>query len=156
MSQAPVNQNDPRSRYTHQAYDVTYLGKSQESGPSGRTARLSATYTANILLPYMDAGSTATVTLGDLTQGLIITGLINHVALSTGTINLTLPAHGGLGAVTMIAAGSLTSAGVITLTTPVLAPLTIDRPLTGAIAAGTASETAILSLLVTPIEAGWK
>ena len=42
--------SDTRTRYTHQAYDVTYGGKSIESGPAGMGRRLSATYQANFQL----------------------------------------------------------------------------------------------------------
>lgn len=156
MSQAAVDQNDPRRRYTHQAFDVTYFGKAQETGPTAINSRLSGTHQCSILLPSLDAGSTATVAVGDLTQGIYSFQLVNHVALTAlTTLNLTLPAHGGLGQQVLIAAADLSATGIIDLTTPIAAPLTIDRPLTAAVAAGQAGETAIISLLVTPVENGW-
>lgn len=156
MSQVKANQNDPRSRYTHQAYDVTYLGKAKETGPSGIASRLSATYQASILMT-VDAGETAAQMVGDLTQGIWISGLVNHVALSAGTsVALELPAYGGEGAVTLVAAADVTAAGEIALDAPVWAPLPIDRPLTATVTGGTAGEIAVLSLLVTPAENGWK
>lgn len=41
------NQSDSRSRYEHQAYDVTYAGKSKETGAFGYNSRMKATYEAN-------------------------------------------------------------------------------------------------------------
>ena len=50
---------DARSRYTHQAYDVTFGGKSKETGRDGSFSRLSATYQANfqITVDVADTGS---------------------------------------------------------------------------------------------------
>lgn len=41
---------DGRSRHASQAYDVTYAGKSPETGQDGYGSRLSATYDANFQL----------------------------------------------------------------------------------------------------------
>lgn len=57
-SNPPRVATDGRSRYTHQAYDVTYGGKSIESGPAGYGKRLSATYQANFQLT-IDLADTA-------------------------------------------------------------------------------------------------
>lgn len=152
MSQIRPNYSDPRRRYTHQAYDVTYFGGAKETGPSG--LRLSGTYQAAIGFTA-DAGITAAQPLGDLTRGLWSFQVVNHVALSTGTALLRMPAHGGLPQVDLISALALNAVGVTNLTIPIAAPLAIDRPLTITIAAGTASETAVLSLLATPAENGW-
>ena len=158
MSQVPADRNDGRRRYTHQAFDVTYLGKPLETGPSGYGQRLSATYEANILMqaPADVAGAQA---MGDLTQGVFVRGIINHVALSAlSTLQLILPAWEGEAEV-------IINSQVIDLTTPgvvftgmnpaVLAPLAMDRPMTATIAAGTAGEVAVFSLMVTPAENGW-
>lgn len=155
MSQIERDLADARKRYTHQAYDVTYFGKSPETAPVGAGPRLSGTHAAavRINIPADVAGAQA---VGSLTKGLWFHQVVNHAALSTGTLNLTLPAHEGLPAVTLIAALALNAAGITTLTTPVWVPLTIDRPLTATVTTGTASEVALISLLVTPAETGWK
>lgn len=154
MSQVPVNRDDPRKRYTHQAYDVTYLGMPLETGPAGYGRRLSATYQASILL-QADAGITAAQPLGTLTRGVWAHEIVNHVALSTGTAALVLPAYNGLGAVTLAAALPLNAAAKVALDAPIWVPLSEDRPLEVTITSGTATETAIMSLLVTPAENGW-
>ena len=48
MSAAMKDQTDPRSRYGHQAYDVTTMGMSPETGSLGYDRRVSATYAANM------------------------------------------------------------------------------------------------------------
>ncbi len=155
MSMQPrANRADTRRRYTHQAYDVTYFGKALETGPSGVNMRLQGTPRALITLTG-DASITTPQRAGDLTAGVIVTGLINHVALSAGTlITLEMPAWKGLPAVVITAGESLAALGVIALDLPQWAPLTIDRPLDITIAAGTAQDF-ILSLEVTPILNGW-
>ena len=57
---APRVDADQRSRYTHQAYDVTYGGRPMESGGvAGYGARLSATYQANfqVTIPVDEVAS---------------------------------------------------------------------------------------------------
>lgn len=155
MSMQPrANHADTRRRYTHQAYDVTYFGKAIETGPSGINQRLQGTPRALITLSGR-ANVATPQRAGDLTSGLIITGLINHFALSAGTlVELSLPAWKGLPAIDLVLAGDLTALGPVTLDTPVWAPLTIDRPLDLTMNAGTAQDFAI-SLEVTPILNGW-
>jgi len=50
---------DGRTRYEHQAYDVTYAGKSKETGALGYDSRLSATYEANFQIT-VDVSATGT------------------------------------------------------------------------------------------------
>lgn len=153
MSQVPSNRNDGRRRYQHQAFDVTTFGKPIETGPSGYGKRLSGTYRAAISLEIpVDDGL---VQLGDLTAGLWGFQVVNHVALSTGTLRLRMPAYGGQAEQILIAALALNAAGVTTLGTPIWAPLTIDRPLDALITTGTAGQVARVSLLMTPAENGW-
>jgi len=139
----------------HQAYDVSYFGKPMETGPSAIDGRLWGTSQSLITLE-IDASIATAQTVGDLTQGLIVTGAINHSALGAGrTIALTLPAWKGDGAVTLTTALSITAAGLLTLTGPIFVPLTQDRPLQATIAAGTAGQKALISLIVAPIGGGW-
>jgi len=157
MSQVPANHNDPRRRYTHQAYDVTYLGKAKETGPSGVNQRLSATYDANILM-QAPADVASAQLMGDLTQGLVIRGIINHKILTSGTLVLTLPAFGGEPEQIIntqaidLTLGSIVFSGMNPLN---LEPLAIDRPMTATFTGGTAGEVAVFSLMVTPAENGW-
>lgn len=154
MSQIPPNRQDPRRQYLHQAYDASTLGMSLESGPSGYGKRLVATYQASILFTA-DAGVTTEVNVGDVTQGVWSVEIVNHVALTGGTALIELPAFEGQPAITLAAALPLNVAGVVALDTPILAPLATDRPLNITITGGTADETAVLSLLVTPTLNGW-
>ena len=157
MSQVPADRNDGRRRYTHQAFDVTYLGKGLETGPSGYGQRLSATYDANILMTAPADVATAQA-MGDVTQGVFIRGIVNHAALTTGTLVLTLPAWNGLPEqIINTQAVDLTTPGIIFtgMNALNLAPLSEDRPMTATIATGTADEVAVFSLMVTPAENGW-
>lgn len=155
MSMQPrANRADTRRRYTHQAYDVTYFGKAIETGPSGINQRLQGTPRALITL-VGKANVLGVQRAGDLTAGLIVTGLINHVALSALTlVQLTLPAWKGLPAVNLVVDGDLAAVGQVTVDNPIWAPLTIDRPLDIELEAGTNQDFAI-SLEVTPILNGW-
>lgn len=155
MSMQPrANRADTRRRYTHQAYDVTYFGKALETGPSGVNMRLQGTPRALITLTGR-ANITTPQRAGDLTAGVIVTGLINHVALSAGTtITLSLPAWNGLPAVDITVDAILTAEGVVALDAPIWAPLPVDRPLDIIIEGGSAQDF-IVSLEVTPILNGW-
>lgn len=155
MSMQPrANRADTRRRYTHQAYDVSYFGKAIETGPSGINQRLQGTPRALITLVGR-ANVAGVQRAGDLTSGLIITGLINHIALSAGTLlQLTLPAWQSLPAINLVVDGDLAVAGQVTVDAPIWAPLPIDRPLDLEIEVGTAQDFAI-SLEVTPILNGW-
>ncbi|MCP4466955.1 MAG: hypothetical protein GY813_09435 [Halieaceae bacterium] len=156
MSQVPADKNDSRSRYTHQAYDVTYFGKAMETGPSGYGSRLSGSYTALVPLSA-DAGDTAPQTMGDLTSGMAILNVVNHKALTGGTAIISAPAYAGKPE--MIITGDpvdLSAAGISAVSADALAPLDMDRPIIMTIAGGTNGETAIVSLMATPIESGWK
>jgi hypothetical protein len=155
MSQVPANREDGRRRYTHQAFDVTYLGKPIETGPSGYGRRLSATYQASILMAVGAGAGLGTIEIGDLTSGIWSLQIVNHVALTSGTLQLQMPAFNGAPLQNLVTALDLTAAGAVDLDNPILAPLAFDRPLTAAVAGGTAGETAVLSLLVTPAENGW-
>jgi len=157
MSQFPTNRGDGRRRYTHQAYDVTFLGKAMETGPSGYGKRLAATYDANIVMAA-DAGAAGAQPIGDLTQGLFIRGIINHAALTSGTLVLTMPAFGGEPEVvinTQAVDLTLTSVIFTGMNPAVLVPLTLDRPVVATVAGGTSGETALISLMVTPALNGW-
>lgn len=157
MSQVKRNNNDGRSRYTHQAYDVTFLGKSPETGPTGYNSRVSATYQAAVLFPEVPSDTTDVQNIGDLTEGVWISGLINHVKLSAlSTMTLTLPAWNGEPEIELVAGADMALDGPITLDNPVWVPLTMDRPLTATFAAGTAGELATFSLLMTAAETAWK
>jgi hypothetical protein len=153
MSNTPANRSDTRRRYTHQAFDVTTFGKPLETAPSGYGRRLSGTYQAAILLNIPATGGE--FTLGDLTAGLWGFQVVNHVALSTGTLRLRLPAFGGQGQQDLTTALALNAAGVSTMAAPIWAPLPIDRPLTGLVSTGTGGQTAVVSLLLTPAENSW-
>ena len=153
MPITPSNRNDGRRRYTHQAFDVTTFGKPIEAGPSGYGKRLAGTYGAAILLRIPATGGE--VVLGDLTEGLWGFQIVNHVALTSGTLRLRMPAHEGLLQQDLVATLALNAAGVSTLAAPIWAPLTKDRPLTGLVTTGTSGETAVVSLLMTPAENGW-
>lgn len=153
--QPRANKADPRRQYGHAAYDVSYGGKAKETGPSGINQRLMMTpqYLMTFQLP---ADITTAQLLGDLTEGLIITGMINHTALGASrTVTLLLPAIGADTLITLTTAESLTAVGPVTLDAPIYVPLTRDRPLTATIAAGTAGQVALFSLLVAPIVGGW-
>ena len=153
--QRPQDRNDPRSRYTHQAYDVSYMGKAAETGPSGYGRRLSGS--ANYTITFTAAADVAGPTLiGDLTQGLCVFSVTNHLALTSGTATIKLPAFGGEPEVTLAAGVDLTAQAETFVTGDGLVPLSIDRPMTIEMAAGTADETAAISLNVAPIEGGWK
>lgn len=158
MSQVPANRLDGRRRYTHQAYDVTLLGKSLESGPSGYGKRLSATYMASILLPPIDAGIAGAQLMGDLTEGVYVWGFMNHVPLTTGTASVILPSFNGEPDLAVTTQGIDLMVGSLILNNvnpDLYIPLPFDRPLDVVIAGGTPGEKAVISMLVTPAENGW-
>lgn len=157
MARPGQNRNDPRTRYTHQAYDVTYGGIPAERGPSGRNMLLGGSYRAafQFVAPADVAGAQI---VGDLPMGVWIDGFVNHVALTSGTFSLVLKGVGGGGDVTLIAAltGDLTAAGHVVLDNPVYVPLANSRPLALTVVGGTAGEQVVASVLATPAETGWK
>lgn len=157
MARPAKNPNDPRSRYTHTAYDVTYGGIAPERGVSGRNMLLAGTYQAAFQF-QAPADVTAAQIVGDLPFGVWISGFINHVALTSGTFKLALKGVGGGADVDLIEVldGDLTVAGPTTLSNPVWLPLTNTRPLELTVVGGTADETVIASVLATPAEAAWK
>jgi hypothetical protein len=85
-------------------------------------------------------------------------GMVNHVPLTGGTMKLTLPAFNGLPAQDVTTQDIDLSIGSVILNNVDAAmyiPLAQDRPLVATVTGGTAGETAIVSLLVTPAENGW-
>ena len=157
MARPSKNPNDPRNRYTHTAYDVTYGGIAPERGVSGRNTLLAGTYQAAFQF-VADAGVATPQIVGDLPMGIWISGFVNHVPLTSGTFTLVLKGVGGDPDVELIniATGDLTDEGMVTLTNPVWAPLTHTRPLQLTVTGGTANETVIASVLATPAEVAWK
>jgi len=156
MSQIPADKSDSRSRYTHQAYDVTYFGKAMETGPSGYGSRLSGSYTA--LVPFSaDAGVTEPQTMGDLTSGMVILNIVNHKDLTGGTAIISAPAFAGQPEMVISATPvDLSVAGISAVSVDAIAPLAIDRPIIVTVAGGNDGELALISLMVAPIESGWK
>lgn len=157
MSQVPANRLDGRRRYTHQAYDVTLLGKSLESGPSGYGKRLSATYMASILM-FADAGVAGAQPIGDLTEGVYVWGFMNHVPLTSGAASIILPSFNGepdLAVTTQAIDLTVGSLILNNVNADLYIPLPFDRPLDIVIASGTPGEKAVISMLVTPAENGW-
>jgi hypothetical protein len=157
MARPRANPNDPRNRYTHVAYDVTFGGVAPERGPSGRDTLLGGTYRAAWQFTAPADVATAQI-VGDMPVGVWIDGFINHVALTSGTFSLVLKGTGGDADITLIAAltGDLTDAGPVVLDAPVYAPISRSRPLQITVTGGTAGETVVASLLATPAESGWK
>ncbi len=157
MARPGKNPNDPRNRYTHTAYDVTYGGIAPERGVSGRNTLLGATYQA--AFQFVAPADVATPQIvGDLPYGVWIHGFVNHIALTSGTFELKLKGVGGAADVTLIAIadGDLTDEGMVTLTNPVWAPIQNTRPLELTVTGGTSGETVVASVLATPAESAWK
>lgn len=157
MARPQPNPNDPRNRYTHTAYDVTYGGIAPERGVSGRNTLLAGTYTAAFQF-IADAGETDAQIVGDMPYGVWIHGFVNHVALTSGTYSLVLKGVGGGSDITLvdITVGDLTEAGMVDLDTPVWAPLTNTRPLELTVVGGTEGERMVASVLAVPAETAWK
>lgn len=157
MARPGKNPNDPRNRYTHTAYDITYGGIAPERGVSGRNTLLGGSYQAAFQF-VADADVTGAQIVGDLPYGVWISGFVNHVGLTSGTFSLVLKGVGGGADVTLIsiADGDLTDEGLIELTNPVWAPLQNTRPLELTVVGGTAGEKVIASVLATPAESAWK
>lgn len=157
MARPGKNPNDPRSRYTHTAYDVTHGGIPPERGPSGRDTMLGGTYRAAYQFVAPADVSTAQI-VGDLPMGVWIDGFVLHAPLTSGTFALVLKGVGGGSDTTLVAAldGDLTVDGFLALTNPVWAPIANSRPLQLTVTGGTAGETVIASVLATSAETGWK
>jgi hypothetical protein len=146
---------DARTRHTGQAYSTTYFGKPLETGPSGFGQRLEGTC-RNLITLTGKANIAAVQRAGDLTSGLMVLGLINHRAMSAGTLlTLALPAWRGLPALVITDGEALTALGPVTLDNPIYEPLSIDRPLDITIVGGSAQDF-LFSLDVAPILNGWQ
>lgn len=157
MARPAPNRQDPRTRYGHTAYDVSYGGISPERGPSGRNTLLAGTN--RMAFQFVTPADVATPQIvGDLPFGVWIDGFVLHDALTSGTFSLVLKGVGGGADVTLIDAltGVLTAAGPIALDNPVYVPLANSRPLEMTITGGTAGEVVVASVLATPAESGWK
>lgn len=157
MARPGKNPNDPRNRYAHAAYDVTYGGVQMERGVSGRNTLLGGTYRAAYQFTA-DAGVAGAQIVGDMPMGVWIDGFVLHAPLTSGTYSLTLRGTGTDSDIVLIDAltGDLTVDGPVTLDVPVYLPTARTRPLVIAITGGTAGETVIASLLATSAETGWK
>jgi hypothetical protein len=157
MARPGKNPNDPRTRYTHTAYDATYGGIAPERGVSGKNTLLAGTYQAafQFVVPADVAGAQIA---GDMPYGVWIHGLINHVALTSGAATLVLKGVGGGPDITLVTGADfdLTVAGPVVLDNPVWAPLTNTRPLQITVVGGTAGEKVVASVLATPAETAWK
>jgi hypothetical protein len=155
MSMQPrASRTDARARHGSQAYSTTYFGKAMETGPSGLGQRLEGVCRNRIPVTG-NASLTGVQLAGDLTEGLMILGVINHKPLAAGTLNLTLPEFGGQPAVPLIVGADLTVAAQLTLATDNFMPLATDRPLEIEIIGGD-DEEFLISLDVTPMLSGWK
>ena len=157
MARPQPNRQDPRTRYGHTAYDVSYGGISPERGPSGRNTLLAGTNRMAFQFTA-PADETDPQIVGDLPFGVWIDGFILHDALASGTFALVLKGVGGGQDVTLIDAltGDLTTDGPTQLDNPVYLPLSNSRPLELTVAGGPAGGTVIASILATPAETGWK
>ena len=155
MGRPRKNYDDPRNRYTHTAYDVTFGGIAPERGPSGRDTLLGGTYQA--AFQFVTPANGGARIVGDLPMGVWINGIVNHVALEAGTFTLELLGVGGEPDITLVAGvnGDLTTVGLQT-SVPVWTPLGFSRPLRFTPVGGLAGETAVISVLATPAETGWK
>lgn len=153
-------QPDPyqRSRHESQAYQVSTFGKPQETAKSGYGRRLKGSPVYAIPLRIEDSGDTAAQTIGDLTAGVWVKGVVVNT-VSTGTaptaeIALAETAPGEGDGVVLEAALDLLTLGETDLTTQ-LEPLAQDRVLTVTITDGVADEPLMLTLLVVPITESW-
>jgi len=157
MARPARNPNDPRNRYAHAAYDVTFGGIQQERGPSGRNTLLGGTYRAAYQFTAPADVATAQI-VGDMPMGVWIDGFVLHDALTTGTFRLELVGVGGGADVDLIEAltGDLMVAGPVVLDNPVYLPISNSRPLRLTVTGGTAGEVVIASVLATSAESGWK
>lgn len=155
MTQAPADYSDPRHRYAHQAYDVTYLGKSLESGVAGYGQRLSAVYQASIQFGFKTEASLGPRTIGTLTQQLYTYEILNHIPKPGAVLTLRLLATDTQPAIDLLTDFDMSAQGKFPLDNPLWAPLPTDRVMQ-AICSGTGIGAAIMSLLVTPAEGGWK
>lgn len=151
-------QPDPygRTRHGSQAYPVTSFGKALETAKSGYGKRLTGTPMCAITFT-LDAGSTDTVALGDLTAGFVPHSVINHVGLGTGTLTLTVEesSDGAADDFELATALDLLTAAETAVPAGTSIPLPTDRVLTAAIAAGTGGETATITILGFPIAGDW-
>lgn len=148
-----ATRTDPRRFNTSQAIPKTYGGKPLETGPSGYGKRLPAVMRADIELDVpMDASGA--VTIGDLTEGMVIIGLASVGGASQGTVTFALPLSGGQSAVTLIT-GATVAAGAKTLTAGTFAPIVKDRPITATPSGGAAGEINKFLLSVAFMDNGW-
>jgi hypothetical protein len=156
MARVARNNQDPRTRYTHNAVMLSYGGIPPERGPSGRNMLLPMTMRGAFMFEVAADIASAQI-VGDIPYGVWIDGFVKHQALTSGTYSLILKGVGGGGDDTLIAAGaSLTTAGLVTLTNSIFVPLVNNRPLQMTISGGTAGERGRFSLLATPAEVAWK
>lgn len=152
-------QPDPygRTRHGSQAYPVTSFGKALETAKSGYGKRLTGTPMCAITVT-LDAGSADTVALGDLTAGFVAYSVINHTALTAGallTLTVEESTDGAGDDYELATALDLAVAGETMAPAAAILPLPTDRVLTAAIAAGTAGETATLTILGFPVNGDW-
>ena len=154
-NQVAANYQDGRQRYAHQAYDVTYLGKSIESGVGGYGTRLSAVYQASIQFGFRINSSLQPITIGTLTEGIYAYEFVNHIPKPGVLLTLRLLATDTEPDFDLLTDFDMSAQGKFSLDNPLWAPLASDRILQ-AICSGPGSSIAIMSLLVTPAEGGWK
>lgn len=147
-----ATRTDPRRFYTHQAVHRTLGGKALETGPSGIGKRLGAVLKGSITLDVLMTGTDA-INLGDLTEGMVITGLKSIGGATQGTVTFALPDYTG-GAATLIS-GATVAAGAKSLTGGTFAALDKDQQLTATPASGAAGEVSRWLLDVEMVDNGW-
>lgn len=157
MGNLLADRTDVRRFHHSQAVEVTYFGRALESAVSGYGMRLCGTGGYRVFFD-IDMGSTDLITVGDLTEGCFLSGqgILHTPGLTSGSLVVSLPAHGGEDAVAnLVTVATMTAPIATNLATPILTPLPITRPLQIQVTGGEAGERALYSLPVHPIGNGW-
>lgn len=150
------DQDDRRVSQGTQALWVSYSGTDPGLFVNDVVPYLQAVqYDGLGFLPDGDAGVATEQELVWIPAGTLFLEIWNTVALTSGTINIDLPAYGTEGAVNLVTAGALNAVGNI-LTAPVFSATTVTRKLSITVTTGTATEVVKLAARMQSSEYTWK
>lgn len=149
--------SESRSRSFTRGVHVSGLGGADASRfiGTGLVPRLEAVPNYVVQAP-VDAGSTDAQTLGLLTRGSYVKGVINHVPLTGGTVAVSLVDPSGVAADIDLGQAIALNAAALDETGAFLTPTAEDRLVVATVTGGTAGETAILGLEVGVLKPNWR
>jgi hypothetical protein len=147
--------SDPRSRAFTRGVHVSGLGANGSKYVAGARREIIEAVPNYVVHFDADAGITAFQDVGLLARGAYVNNLVNHVALTGGTVAVSLIDPAGMASPINLDTDLALNAAARNATGAFVTPLASDRIVRVTITGGTAGETAILSLEIGVLRPDW-